>query len=125
MLHQGRAAVLDLNLDRIHELRGAGQFVYTPVRRFPSSSFDLSFAVPLREVTGRLESQIASFAGPLLESVAYLSEYVGPQVPAGMKNISYRLTVGAPDRTLSSDEISLVRARVIEQMHALGFEMRT
>ena len=121
----GRAAIVDLDLDRILELRGTKARAYTPIRRFPSSAFDLSFAVPQREVSGRLEAQIRQFAGPLLEGVIYLSQYIGPQVPEGMKNISYRLTVGAPDRTLSSEEIGAVRARVIEEMHRLGFEMRT
>ncbi len=124
LIGSGRAAVLDLNLDRVGELNSATR-AYMPIRRFPSSAFDLSFAVPLREPNGNVQAQIREFAGGLLESVAYLSEYVGPQVPAGMKNISYRLTVGAPDRTLSAEEIGFVRARVIAGMHDRGFEMRT
>ncbi len=124
LMESGRAAILDLDLDRVSAQGGTAQ-AYMPLRRFPSSAFDLSFAVPRREVSGGLEALIRGFAGPLLESVVYLSEYVGPQVPEGMKNISYRLTVGAPDRTLSSEEIGAVRGRVIAKMHELGFEMRT
>jgi phenylalanyl-tRNA synthetase beta chain len=119
----GRAAIVDLNLDEIFKKR-APLSGYRPIRRFPSSAFDLSFAIPRREPAAHIEAHLRDFAGPLLDTVEYLSEYVGPQVPEGMKNISYRLTVGAPDRTLSSEEINSVRAQVISRMHDLGFEMR-
>ena len=120
----GRAAILDLDLDAVLLLR-LPRAHYTPIRRYPSSSFDLSFAVPRRKPAAEVAALIRNFAGPLLESAAYLSEYTGEQVPEGLKNITYRLTVSAPDRTLSSGEINAVRAAVISGMHNLGFEMRT
>ncbi len=123
MVEGGRAAILDLNLDRIAELQSAPA-KYQPLRRFPPSSFDLSFMVPLRELAGSLEARIREFSGSLLERIEYLREYTGTQVPPGMKSVTYRLTLGSPDRTLSSEEATAVRSRVIEKMHELGFEMR-
>jgi phenylalanyl-tRNA synthetase beta subunit len=38
--------------------------------------------------------------------------------------VSYRLTVAAPDRTLSSEEVAGIRNRVIEAMRAGGYELR-
>jgi len=37
---------------------------------------------------------------------------------------SFRLTVGSPERTLSSDEIAAIRAAIIERMRDLGYELR-
>ncbi len=37
---------------------------------------------------------------------------------------SFRLTVGSPERTLSSDEIAAIRANIIERMRDLGYELR-
>jgi len=34
------------------------------------------------------------------------------------------LTVGSPERTLSSDEITAVRNGIIEGMRGLGYELR-
>jgi phenylalanyl-tRNA synthetase beta subunit len=39
--------------------------------------------------------------------------------------MTYRITVGSPERTLSSDEINAVRDRIIEGVRGLGHETRT
>jgi phenylalanyl-tRNA synthetase beta chain len=115
--------VLDLDLGSILQQR-APMAKYTPIRRFPSSAFDLSMIAPQRELSGALEARLRGFAGPLLESVVYLREYTGPQVPEDRKSVSYRFTLGARERTLSSEEVNSVRAGIIAKMRELGYEMR-
>jgi phenylalanyl-tRNA synthetase beta chain len=119
----GRAAILDLDL-RLVESLSADRTKYTPIRRYPSSSFDLSVVAPLRELAGKLEAAIAGFAGPLLESIEFVRQYAGPPLAEGTKSVSFRLTVGSPERTLSSDEIAAIRANIIERMRDLGYELR-
>jgi len=123
LIETGRAAVLDLDLHLL-EVQGAAAVKYTPVRRYPASAFDLSVIAGEREYASRLESAIASFGGPLVESVAFVRQYSGPPLEAGRKSVSFRLTVGSPERTLSSEEVADVRARVIEGMRGLGYELR-
>jgi phenylalanyl-tRNA synthetase beta chain len=119
----GRAAILDLDLRMVESL-SADRTKYTPIRRYPSSSFDLSVVAPLRELAGKLEAAIAGFAGPLLESIEFVRQYAGPPLAEGTKSVSFRLTVGSPERTLSSDEIAAIRANIIERMRDLGYELR-
>jgi phenylalanyl-tRNA synthetase beta chain len=107
----------------VRELSG-GTVKYQPVRRYPSSAFDLSVLAGVREHAGDLEKSIAAMAGPLLESIRFVTVYTGPQVPEGKKSVSYRLTVGSAERTLASDEVNEIRARVIEGMRARGYELR-
>jgi hypothetical protein len=38
--------------------------------------------------------------------------------------MSYRLELAAPDRTLSSEEVGAVRARIIEGMKEHGYDLR-
>ena len=45
-------------------------------------------------------------------------------MPEGTKSVSYRVTIAAPDRTLSSDEVGVVRSRIIEGMRQLGYDLR-
>jgi len=123
LVESGRAAVLDLDLQLIRKL-SAGDVKYTPIRRYPSSAFDLSVIGGLREHAGDLEARVARFAGPLLESVQFLRQYSGPPLAEGEKSVSFRLTVGSPERTLSSEEIGEIRARIIEGMRELGYELR-
>ena len=123
LVETGRAAILDLDL-RLVESLTAGETKYTPIRRYPSSAFDLSVLAGLREQAGKLQSAIAGFGGPLLESIQFVRQYVGPPLAEGVKSVSFRLTVGSPERTLSSDEITAVRNAIIEGMRGLGYELR-
>jgi phenylalanyl-tRNA synthetase beta chain len=123
LVENGRAAILDLDLRLVESLSGE-RTKYTPIRRYPSSAFDLSVIAPLRELAGKLEAAIAGFAGPLLECIQFVRQYAGPPLAEGMKSVSFRLTVGSPERTLSSDEIAAIRGAIIERMRDLGYELR-
>jgi phenylalanyl-tRNA synthetase beta chain len=123
LVESGRAAVLDLDLRVVESLSG-GELKFTPIRRYPSSAFDLSVIAPLRAYAGALRDQAAAFAGPLLESIYFVREYAGPPLPEGSKSVSFRVTVGSPERTLSSEEAGEIRARMIAGMQGLGYELR-
>jgi phenylalanyl-tRNA synthetase beta chain len=122
-IENGRAAILDLDL-RLVESLSADRPKYTPIRRYPSSAFDLSVIARSRELAGTLEAAIAGFAGPLLESIQFVRQYAGPPLAEGTKSVSFRLTVGSPERTLSADEIAAIRATIIDRMRDLGYELR-
>jgi len=123
LVETGRAAILDLDLDQVRRL-AAAETKYTPIRRYPSSAFDLSVIAGLREYAAKLEADITSFAGPLLESIQFVRQYSGPPLEEGRKSVSFRVTVGSPERTLSSEEIGEIRARIIGGMRGLGYELR-
>jgi phenylalanyl-tRNA synthetase beta chain len=122
-LTDGRAPVLDLDLSLVERLR-PGEKRYTPVRRYPSSQFDLSVVAGARELVADLETKLAGFAGELLEKIEYVRQYSGPPLPENTKSVSFRLTVSSTERTLSSDEVSEIRARIIDGMRGLGYELR-
>jgi len=71
-----------------------------------------------------LQRVVRSFAGPLVESIEFLRQYSGPPLEAGQNSVSFRLTAGSPERTLSNEETSAIRARIIEGMRTLGYELR-
>jgi phenylalanyl-tRNA synthetase beta chain len=123
LVESGRAAILDLDL-RLVESLSAQQPKYAPIRRYPSSAFDLSVICPLREHAGNLQTAIASFCGPLLESIQFVRQYSGPPLEEGRKSVSFRVTLGSPKRTLSNEEAGEIRTRIIERMRGLGYELR-
>ena len=123
LVETGRAAVLDLDLDHVRSL-AAAELRYTPIRRYPSTAFDLSVIAGSREHAGELQRKVRSFAGPLVESIEFLRQYSGTPLEAGQKSVSFRLTAGSPERTLSNDETSAIRARIIDGMRSLGYELR-
>ena len=123
LVESGRAAVLDVDLARVRRLQPKDAR-YTPVRRYPSVVFDLSVIARERELAARMEAGLASFGGPLLESIQFVRQYSGPPLGEGQKSVSFRLTMGSAERTLSSEEAGEIRARIIEGMRGLGYELR-
>jgi phenylalanyl-tRNA synthetase beta chain len=124
LVETGRGAVLDIDLGVLQELTPP-RASYTPVRRFPTSAFDLSIVADVREPAGNLELVIRRSAGDLAEKVEYVREYHGDQLPAGKKSVSFRVVAGAPDHTLTADEITAVREQIIAGLRELGYELRS
>jgi phenylalanyl-tRNA synthetase beta chain len=123
LVEAGRAAILDLDLKLIRGL-SVRETTYAAIRRYPSSAFDLSVIAGMRETAGAIQHKVASFAGPLLESIEFLRQYSGPPLEKARKSLSFRLTVGSAERTLSSEEAGEIRARIIERMREIGYELR-
>jgi phenylalanyl-tRNA synthetase beta chain len=120
---KGRGSVLDLDVDALMRLcRWEGK--YQPIRRFPSSAFDLSVIAAERALVGDIQRQLRDLAGESLERIEFVRQYTGAPLAEGTKSVSYRLTVAAADRTLSSEEVGAVRSRIIEGMRSQGYELR-
>jgi len=85
----------------------------------------LSVLAGSRALIADVQAAMAKLAGEPLLSIAFLREFTLP-TPSGEKarSLSYRLTVGAPDRTLSADEVGAIRSRIIEGMRAAGYELK-
>ncbi|MBM3745536.1 MAG: phenylalanine--tRNA ligase subunit beta [Acidobacteria bacterium] len=122
-LLNGRAALLDLDLDLILRL-GEPEKRYRPIRRHPASAFDLSIVAGERELVGDLQRHTVRLAGEPLVDIEFLRQYSGPPIPEGRKSVSFRLTVAAADHTLSLEEAGAIRARIIEGLRGLGFDLR-
>ena len=123
-LIEGRAAVLYVNLETMLALSGREKR-YTPPRRYPSSAFDLSVIARERELAGDLLARLTGFVpAGMLEGAEYVRQYSGPPLADGFKSVSFRITVGSPDKTLSSDDVAALRNNIIDGMRALGYELR-
>lgn len=120
MIGTGRASVLDLDLNLLLQLQPDPP-KYRPLRRFPESAFDLSVVASSRTLIGDVQHALEKLAGETLLSIEFLREYA---LAGAERSLSYRLTVGAADRTLSAEEVGAIRSRVIEGMRAAGFEFR-
>jgi len=120
---EGRAAILELDLSLIERL-DQRQERYQSLRRFPTSAFDLSVVTGLREPVGLIEKHLRQAAGSDLVEIEFVRQYTGAPLPEDRKSVSYRLTVGAVDRTLSSEEVAATRNRIIDAMREAGYELR-
>ena len=120
LVSTGRAAVLDLSLSPMRAL-SAARSTYEPLRRFPVGSFDLSVVAPARSHALAIQDQLAELAGPALVSIEFVRDYA---LSPGQRSVSFRIAVGAPGKTLSSEEVGAVRQRMIDGMTTRGYELR-
>lgn len=120
---EGRAFVFDVDLDLAQKV--AGQPVkYQPPRRYPASAFDLSVITTLREPVAAIQNHLLDLGGSAVVSIEFVRQYAGPPLEHERKSVSYRIEVGAPNRTLTNEEVSEIRSRMIDGMRAAGYELR-
>jgi phenylalanyl-tRNA synthetase beta chain len=95
------------------------------VSRFPGANFDLAFVVADTEAAGELRATIALNAGELLEELRLFDVHRSDRVGAGKVSLAFALRFRAPDRTLTDDEVSTLRQRVIDAVATVhGAELR-
>jgi phenylalanyl-tRNA synthetase beta chain len=119
----GRAAVLDLDLGLIASI-GESPRQYKPLRRYPSSAFDLSVVTGLRVLSAGIGELIRNAAGEACDSVEYLYAYRGKPLDDSQQSMTFRVTVSSADHTLTNDEVTAARTAIIEQLRAAGYELR-
>ncbi|HTX63082.1 MAG TPA: hypothetical protein VMD28_05560, partial [Acidimicrobiales bacterium] len=124
----GRIGWLEVDLGRLLDPAVAPR---RPTRaralsRFPSSDVDIALVVvdhvPAARVAAALVSGIRAGGGEsgvdadgdLLESATLFDVYRGPGVPEGHRSLAFRLRFAAPDRTLTDEEVGLLRRQAID-----------
>jgi len=120
---EGRAFLFDVDLDLAQSL-GDEPVRYKPVRRYPTSAFDLSVLADLRRPVAQIQRELAKLGGDAVVSIDFVRQYAGPPLEHGQKSVSYRIELGAPDRTLTNEEMTEVRSSLIDGMRSAGYELR-
>ncbi len=121
---EGRAFLFDVDLDFAEKLAAARVLKYTPLRKYPTSGFDLSVVTALHTPVANIEDALAKLAGSSLAIIDFIRQYDGSPLPPGQKSVSYHLEVGALDHTMSTDEVTEIRNRIMEGMRERGFDFR-
>jgi phenylalanyl-tRNA synthetase beta chain len=88
-----------------------GQLV--PISRFPSLSEDLAIVLDGDIPAQRVQEVILRAGGKYLIRAELFDLYQGPQVPADKKSLAYSLTYRAMDRTLTPEDVSRIRNRIL------------
>jgi phenylalanyl-tRNA synthetase beta chain len=94
-----------------------------PVSRFPSSDFDLAFAVPARVTAAALHRALRQASGGLGEEVV-LFDVFRKSAADESRSLAYRVRLRAADRTLTDTEVAAVRSACIVAAEKLGCTLR-
>lgn len=104
--------VLEIDLDRLLSKR-VGKMKYKEISKFPNIKKDLSIVVDKKMSAQEIGMKIKKLAGSLLESSEVFDIYTGTGIEDDKKSISFALTFGKGDRTLTDDEINEVMNKII------------
>ncbi|HEY1949002.1 MAG TPA: phenylalanine--tRNA ligase subunit beta [Bryobacteraceae bacterium] len=122
---EGRAVFFDIDLAEAQKIGSESPaFRYTPLRKYPTSGFDLSVITDLKTPVDGVQNELTRLAGASLVTIEFIRQYSGPPLPQGQKSISYHLKLGALDHTMTAEEVTGIRNGIVQGMQALGFELR-
>ena len=111
--------VMEINLDKLLDKK-TGKMKYKEISKYPTVNKDLSIIVENNLQSMEIAKQIKKSAGSLLIESKVFDEYKGKGIEKGKKSLTYSLSFGANDRTLTDDEINKVLEKVIASLNKIG-----
>ncbi len=88
----------------------------TSLPKFPSSERDVSLVVPKSLSAQPIEEFVLSSKTSYIENIELIDVYEGPPLPKGKRNLTYRLTYRAPERTLTDSEVDKLHKEIVSKI---------
>ncbi len=110
-LRQTLAAVAEIEMEKLVPLPSRdNRFDHLP--HFPLVEQDLSIVVDEKITWAEIEEAVAS----QVRRLEFVEEYRGSQVPEGKKSVMFRFWLGSDEKTLSSEDIDILRDRLLKKL---------
>ena len=113
---EGRVIAGEIEIDPLVAEREPWRF--EEPSNYPPLVFDLAFEVDDDVPARSLLDAIDSAGAGLIERRRVFDVYTGDPIPEGRKSIAINVTVRAPDRTMSDDDVAPIRKRIVEAVQA-------
>ena len=121
---EGNWGAFELDLDALVE-RAPGAVEFQEVSPYPEVRQDLAFVVDADLPSAALLALVREAGAPELQSAAVFDEYRGDQIGAGKKSLAFRVAFGSLERTLTDEEATAVRGRLVNALaERFGAELR-
>ena len=119
-----RVYVAEVDLDRLMPLE-KDFYGIKPLPKFPAVSRDIAVVVDERVGVGTMMDAIRAAAGKLLEAARLFDIYRGEKLGSERKSVAFAITLRAPDRTLTDEEINAAMDKVLKALkNQFGAELR-
>ena len=118
------SAGFELDLAPLLAASGVGAETYEDLTTHPAVLQDLAVVVADEVGAGEVGAAVRAGGGKLLAGAEVFDVYRGDQLGAGRKSLALRLEFRAPDRTLTDEEVAVVRERIKDSVAAIGGELR-
>lgn len=117
-----RVAVMELAIDML-TITDTHIPLFTPLPKYPTAARDLSMALPSRMQVATVTAQIADVGGALLRDVTVFDVYYNRATEE--RSMACRMTFGADDRTLLTEEVDAAMASITAHLDKMpGITLR-
>lgn len=114
------ACLMEMDVDRLKAFPSRTN-TFRPLPQYPHVHEDLSVIVR-ENLTWK---EVANKVEPLVESLAFIDEYRGDQIPCGMKSLTLRVELASEEGTLTTAEINQAMQKVRLALEDLGAQSRS
>src|SRR5207253_10425913 len=101
-----------------------GEESYEDVTTFPAVYQDLAVVVPADVPAEAVSEAIRAGGGELLQGAAVFDLFECEQLGENRKSLALNLEFRAPDRTLTDEEVAVVRSRITATLKEIGASLR-
>ncbi|MEA2023036.1 MAG: phenylalanine--tRNA ligase subunit beta, partial [Actinomycetota bacterium] len=120
---EGRVIAGEVEVDPLLAARDPWQFDVPS--SYPPQVFDLAFEIDSDVPAGDVLTAVDEAGKGMVEKRTLFDVYEGDPIPEGRKSIAINLTVRAPDRTLSDEDVAPIRRAIVEAVEvATGGTLR-
>ena len=99
---------------------------YKPLPKFPATTRDFALVCPEDMEVGTVMGVMRKAGGALVENVALFDIYRGEGIGEGNKSVAFRVTLRAPDRTLTVEEADKASKKILKDLEfKLGVKLRS
>jgi phenylalanyl-tRNA synthetase beta chain len=91
---------------------------FTALPKFPAAWRDIALVVPDGVTSEQVVTAVEEQGLPLLKQVRLFDLYKGPNLPAGMRSLAYRLRFLNEERTMTDKEVTDKVAQIVEHLKA-------
>jgi phenylalanyl-tRNA synthetase beta chain len=121
---EGQWSAFELDLEELFAFVPE-RLLYRDVITYPPLRLDLALVVDEALPVGELMAAAREAAGEELREIRFLSDYRGEPIAAGKKSVAVAVAFQSPERTLSEEDASRLRAAIIDLLAArFGAELR-
>jgi phenylalanyl-tRNA synthetase beta chain len=118
-----RTAVFTVDLGKLAAAAPA-VVSFSELASVPSLRQDLAVTLPAGVAAGEILQRLSAAAGETLEDVDVFDVYTGEQVGEGRRSLALALTFRAHDHTLTDEDVTPARERIIAALAEIGGELR-
>jgi phenylalanyl-tRNA synthetase beta chain len=119
----GATVAFELSLDPVFRALPKRPQVTQPPRH-PATFMDLAVVVADSVPAGAVRDAIVEAGSPEVVGVRLFDVYRGEQVDAGHKSLAFALELRAANRTMTDEEATAVRDRIVPALAGLGGRLR-